>query len=360
MKICYIVNDLNRKAGTEKAVTLIANKMAEMNNDVSILSFVDVESPGYKINESINIINFNMKGKSLKTHYFEAVKRIRDIVKDGNFDYVVEAEVYNRLFTTYALRNSKTKIITWEHFNYYVTLGRKERAFARRLAARYSDAIVTLTELDKKNYNANLNCRGIVKAINNPAEFKPLNGCDYNSKNILAIGRFTYQKGFDILLKCWKKINESNKDEEWTLNIVGDGEDKEKLQQYIKEEGLESTVRLCEPTSEIEKYYLNSSIYVMTSRFEGLPMVLIEAMSFGLPVVSLNCQTGPSDLIEDGKNGFLCEFEDYDGFAEKVQELMKNTGKREVIGKEAKNIINKLDIDVITNKWLDLFEELGG
>lgn len=360
MKICYIVNDLNRKAGTEKAVTLIANKMAELDNDVSILSFVDVISPGYKIHESINIINLNMKNKSLKIYYFEVVKKIIDIIKDNCFDYVIEAEVYNRLFTTYALRKSKAKIITWEHFNYYVTLGRKERAFARCLAARYSDAIVTLTELDKKNYITNLKCRGIIKAIGNPVEFRPTNKCEYNSKNVLAVGRFTYQKGFDILLKCWKRINESNKNGEWKLNIVGDGEDKKKLQQFIREERLENTVRICEPTSEIAKYYLNSSIYVMTSRFEGLPMVLIEAMSFGLPVVSLNCQTGPSDLIEDGKNGFLCDFKDYDSFCEKVEYLMKDKEIREKIGNEAKNITNKLDIDVIANKWMDLFEELGG
>lgn len=360
MKICYIVNDLNRKAGTEKAVTLIANKMAQLNNDVSIISFVDVISPGYKLDKSIKIINLNMQGKSLRTHYFEVAKKLRDIAENNKFDYIIEAEVYNRLFTTYALRKTKAKIITWEHFNYYVTLGRKERAFARRLAARYSDAIVTLTELDRKNYNNNLKCRGIVKAIGNPVEFISQEECNYSAKNILAIGRFTYQKGFDILLQCWKKVNESIRNEGWILNIVGDGEDKEKLQQYIIDEGLEGTVKLCEPTSEIEKYYLNSSIYVMTSRFEGLPMVLIEAMSFGLPVVSLNCQTGPSDLIEDGKNGFLCGLKDYDTFVNKLEELMKNVEIRRTIGKEAKNVSNKLNIDIISNKWLELFEELGG
>lgn len=358
MKICYIVNDLNKRAGTEKAVTLIANKMAELGHDITILSFINIVSPGYKLNENIKILDLDIQG-SLKVKYISVIKKIRKIVKKYNFDFVVEAEVYNRLFTTTALAYLDVKVVTWEHFNYFVTLGRKERAFARVLASKYSDAIVTLTERDRNNYLDNLKCKAIIKSIPNAVEFTPQFTCNYENKNILAVGRLTYQKGFDILLRCWNDVVKCGKASGWILNIVGNGEDKEKLENYIIENGIEKNVIIHEPTSKIEEFYKGSSIYVMTSRFEGLPMVLIEAMSFGMPVVSLDCQTGPAELIVDGENGYLCEVDDFETFCTRLISLIECIEMREVMGKEAKKVIDRLDIDIILNKWIELFKELG-
>lgn len=356
MKICILINDLNNRAGTERSATLIANSLAEHGYDVSILSFVDVVEPGYKINDKIKIINLGVKCKNNKTGYIKIVKAIRSLVIKEKFDVFIEAEVYNRLFTTLAMRGTKTKVITWEHFNFFVTLNRKERKFARWLAAKYSDAIVTLTEKDKLNYLNNLKCTAIVENIANTLVYYPERFSNLESKKVLAVGRFNYQKGFDVLIEVWNKSK--MKDRGWILEIVGDGEEKTKIEDLIKKYNLSNSIKLSPATNKIEEKYLEANLYAMTSRFEGFPMVLIEALSFGLPVVSFDCQTGPSELIKDGENGYLIEDKDIDTFAERLNIISEDSQILKQMGLYARESIKNLDIKYISEKWINLLERI--
>ncbi|MEG0297760.1 MAG: glycosyltransferase family 4 protein [Clostridium sp.] len=360
MKICFIVNDLNMKAGTERAVTIVANNLSKAGYDITILSFMDVKKSGYELHKDVKVVDLNVGTTNFKLGYFKVVKNLRNIVKTGKYDFVVEAEVYNRLFSMFALKGLSTKLITWEHFNYFVTLGRKERAFARKLAAKYSDAVVTLTEADRINYEQNEKCVAKIRAIANPVVFKPEEKSKLDNKSVLAIGRLTYQKGFDILLECWKRLKEQDPTNEWILNIVGEGEDREKLEAFIKQNNLEGSIFLKGATSNIKDYYLESSIYAMTSRFEGLPMVLIEALSFGIPIVSMDCQTGPAELITSGENGYLSEMDDTQEFVNNMITIMNDNELRKTMGRNTEQVLGKLDEDVILNKWVDLFKELKG
>lgn len=356
MKICFLINNLNNRAGTERSATLIANSLAENGYNVSILSFVDVDKPGYDINNNIKIIDLGVKCKNNKIGYFKIVKAIKKLMIKEQVDVLIEAEVYNRLFTTLALKNIKTKVITWEHFNYFVTLNRKERKFARWLAAKYSDAIVTLTEKDKLNYLKNLNCNALVKNIANTLVYYPKEFSKLESKKVLAVGRLNYQKGFDVLIEIWNKSY--MKEKGWMLEIVGDGEDREKLERKIEQYNLQSSIILTPATNQIQEKYLQSNLYVMTSRFEGFPMVLIEALAFGLPAISFDCQTGPSELIHDGENGYLIEDNNIDMFVDRLNALSLDNAKIKCMGSNATESIKDLDIKYISKKWIDLIERI--
>ena len=168
------------------------------------------------------------------------------------------------------------------------------------------------------------------------------------------------QKDFFRLVDIWEIVQRDLRFGEWKLHIVGDGLLKEQIQEKIKTKNLQDSIILKPFTNQIEQEYLQASIYVMTSLFEGLPMVLIESASFSLPQISFDINTGPSDIIENEKSGFLVEDNDLEGYAEKLKALMQDQNLRESMGKRAKEIAQeKFSKEVIMKKWFELFERLS-
>jgi glycosyltransferase involved in cell wall biosynthesis len=247
----------------------------------------------------------------------------------------------------------KTKVISWEHFNYYSDLNSKARRLGRILASRFSEKIVTLTEEDKYNYLNNLKCKTEVISIANPTPFEVDKRSQLQNKVCLAVGRLVHIKGFDILLRLWAKVIEEKED--WILQIVGSGEEEAKLKKICKDLYLENYVEFVPHTDNIEEYYLNASIYLMTSRFEGLPMTLIEAKSFGLPCISFDCKTGPKDIIKDNIDGYVVEEGNEEKFIERVFKLIENKEKRKLFGQKAAED-NRYKIKNIIDKWERLLD----
>src|SRR5690606_20540900 len=151
-------------------------------------------------------------------------------------------------------------------------------------------------------------------------------------KRIIAAGRLTHQKGFDILIDIYEKVYQQAPD--WELNIFGEGEDREHLQEKITRKGLEKYIKLCGSVKNISENYQKSSIFVLSSRWESFGLVLIEAMNHGLPSISFDCD-GPKNIITDGKNGFLIPKFDIKLFSEKLLSLMQDSELRNKIGNKA-------------------------
>lgn len=217
---------------------------------------------------------------------------------------------------------------------------------------RKFDKFVVLTEEDK-GYWGNL---PNIEVIGNAAMSMAKEVSDSSCKRVIAVGRLDYQKGFDRLIKAWKIVSNVHKD--WQLDIFGQGEWEDMLQQMIDENGLKEMTHINRPTKNIGKEYAQSAMLVMSSHYEGFPMVLVEAMACGVPAVSFNCTCGPRDIIRDGENGLLVKDGDIEGLANALMRLMDDESLRRQMGAEARKVVDTFSEEKIMTKWVDLFTSL--
>ena len=355
-KICFLSGDMSRSGGTERVLAIIANELCKKEDlfEIHILSTVNENMTSFfpldkRIKQSRIL---NDKALNFKKQYFKVVKGMRNYVKKNNIDVFIDVEVISSIFSIPATRFTSTKHIAWEHFNFYENNGSSLRALARKIDAKFSDYIITLTEEDKNNYLNNLKIIGKIDYIYNPMEIKEVKKCSLHSKQIVSVGRLTYQKGFNMLIDVAKDVLEKNKEYKWL--ILGDGEDKNRLQEKINKYNLQDRLILKGKVSNVEDYYKNSSLYVMTSRFEGLPMTLLEAKSYKMPIVSFDCPTGPSEIIRNNINGYLVKANDIKEMSNKVNSVLLDDKKLKKFSDKAELDIDKFNIHSIINKWTNI------
>ena len=231
-------------------------------------------------------------------------------------------------------------------------LADKYRAMMDERLVRKFDRFVVLTEEDAKMWGEMPN----IRVIPNAANFIAQKYSDCSEKRVIAVGRLDYQKSFDRLVLVWEKVHEKMPD--WRLDIFGQGEWKEMLQGMIDERGLQDCMRLNGPTKDIGKEYAESSMLVMSSHYEGFPMVMIEAMACGLPAVCFDFKCGPRDIIQHEENGLVVPDGDIDGLAEAMIRLMKDEKLRERMGENAKRVVETYSEERVMGLWGDLYEEI--
>ena len=214
------------------------------------------------------------------------------------------------------------------------------------------DRMVVLTESAKNDWSELSN----VTLIPDPLPFTADEVSPLTFKRLVCIGRYDFDKGNDLLLQAWAKIEKQIP--EWIIDIYGNG-NMETYQQLMVQLGIDSSrCHLHGPITEVRKEYLQSSLFVLPSRYEGFGLVLIEAMACGLPVVSFDCENGPRNIISDGQNGFLVQPFDVDAFAERLLMLIRNEELRQKMGVEAHQSSRQYQIENIALRWKSLFEEL--
>ena len=357
--ICFLNGDMSRSGGTERVTSIIANELSKTNKfKVHVLSTTNKSNTSFfELNKNI-IQDRVLKDAQVnfKKQYFNVVKGIREYIKQNDIDILIDVDIISDIFSIPATRFTKTKLISWEHFHIYNNNGSKLRDISRWLAARYSDYIITLTEKDKNNYIKKLNIKNKIDYIYNPIIKDNEETCDIEAKQILSVGMLRHVKGFDMLCEISNKVLHQNKNWKWI--ILGDGEDRELLERKIKEYNLEGRLILKGNVSNVDDYYKSSSIYVMTSRFEGFPMTLLEAKSYKLPIVSFDCLTGPSDIITDSVNGYLVEPYNKSVMVNKVNELIENSNLRREFSSKSNCDIEKFKINKIINKWVQIIEHI--
>lgn len=188
-----------------------------------------------------------------------------------------------------------------------------------------------------------------------------ISGSDYattESKRVIAVGRLDYQKSFDRLIEAWSLVHQTDKYSDWHLDIFGQGEWRDMLQQMIDERGLQDRVTLNKPTKDIAKEYASSSMLVMSSHYEGFPMVMIEAMACGLPVVTFDYKCGPRDIIDHEINGLLVKDGDIEGLAKAMISMMRDDAARKRMGENAKKVVETYSEEVVMKQWIELFNTL--
>ena len=217
---------------------------------------------------------------------------------------------------------------------------------------RYSDAIVTLTQGDAAMWGQHPNIHIIPNTTS--IDIQTISSCE--APRVIAAGRLTWQKGFDRLIDAWNIVQKRHPD--WILDIFGEGFYKDSLARQIKDRKLEHSITIHPFTQNITQEYLNSSILALSSNYEGFGLVLIEAMSLGVPCVSFDCPFGPSEIIRNQEDGLLVKNGDIQGFANALCHLIEHEAERKAFGKRAKQNITRYSLRNIMPQWEILFHKL--
>lgn len=373
MKIAYCISATHNSGGMERVLFNKVKHLVEVEKyDISIITTDQKgKEPYFLFPNGVNFYDLSINycddinlpiliRKSKLIHKRKKhKKRLDDLLKINHFDIVISM-MCDDFYFLHKIHDKSIKIAEF-HFTRFSRLPRaglkkyltplyKKREV--NLAKKYSK-IILLTNEEKKSWPELNN----IEVIPNSLIKVPQNKSDLNSKIVTAIGRFTYDKGFDELIYAWKEVSKKNPD--WVLQICGDGELKELITELISKLGLTSTIKYIPPTQHIEEVYLDTAIYVMTSRSEGLPMVLIEASSYGLPLVVFDCPCGPREIVIDRFNGFLIPNRDVKEFSNAIDYLIKDDALRKLMGENAKiSVIEKFNNTKIMNQWVSLFTEL--
>lgn len=378
MRILYYIPSLYSSGGLERIITYKANYLADkFGYDVMVLTS---EQQGkdryYKLSESVNSVDIDVVfdgGAHQKTKIRRLLEypfkyrlfknRFSSVLYDFNPDITISTLRRELNFIT-SLKYGGVKIgefhVTRHSYHGGAIRG---KGLLNRLLKFLSgkllvynmkklSTVVLLTKEEVLNWPELNN----TIVIYNPLTFSTERFSDCNSHEVIAVGRYSYQKGFDLLIEAWKIVHEKHSD--WILNIYGEGE-RESLTRQISDYHLENSCFLRMPVNNIADKFADSSIFVLSSRFEGFGMVICEAMTCGVPPVSFACPCGPKDIITDGFDGLLVETGNIEDMAQKICYLIESETLRKQMGSRAKASVERFNTENIMDQWRDLFERLS-
>ena len=358
-KIALVKWSIDRTDGGLKVATSLANELSTMY-EVHLLSMISTENNFFSLKQSVRYQNLSSKKISMSKNFLEAVKLLRNYLKEENIDIVFGIGMSMNTVGVASTIGLRTKFVSCDHTNSIVDIDTKVKKIQRYIGAKFADKLVTLTQEDRENY---IKKYGVsderICYIYNWKE-AALSEVSYNKKStkIVTVGRFDYQKGYDYLVQVAKKVLAKRFD--WTWEIYGSGNQDEvdKIRNLINENDLQDKLVIKGLEKNQDLIYGDKGIYVMTSRYEGLPLVLLEAQQYNLPIVSFSCPTGPNEIIEDGVNGYLVECYNTDKLSEKLLELMEDEVLRQSFSEHAKDNLDKFNKDKILKQWLELIETI--
>lgn len=391
MKICFITSSVFNLGGVQRVTSVIASKLNE-EHDVSILCLSDefpIDRAIYNLGEKVKVeiktdlllkksftrlvgrigreINnktslLNTKGMVEVLINFYYPKKIQnkfvDYINSKEFDIVIGVEGGYSILLGAISNRIKAKTIGWQHNSYDAYLKNLFRYYWHQdeMFNRYIpklDKYVVLNEYDREMFkkNNNINCH----VISNPRSFDSDIKSEVKSNNFFAAGRFEYQKGFDLLIQAFEIF--STKNSEWNLTIVGEGKEKDTINNLIMKYNLNGRIKIEPFTKNIKKYFLNSSTLLLSSRWEGMPMIVLEALEMGVPTIAYDI-TAVKPLITDGQQGLIVEKYDVNSYANAMLSIANNYELRREMGLKASAKSEEFSIENIKNNWNKLIDEL--
>lgn len=349
IRICFYGHFLGR--GTERATVELANMLCEKYR-IHILNTADVELT-YKLDKRVvySIINSNgviktsiSLGVYLKQHYI---------------DILVAVESLSGITALPAAILTGTKSIIWDHGNYFQTKGSKYMNITRKIELLFCDAYVVLTDRDVRLYQKHFkHIRTMLLRIYNAVEIQFRDFYDVNSKTIISIGHIDSNKNFIIIPRIACSVFCKHSD--WNWDIYGNGNERDvaELRKAIKQYHMENHIRLKGFINDIESVYNTASFCVMTSIHEGFPLVLIEAKSHGIPIISFDIDTGPDEIIRDGVNGYLIKPYDTDEMTNRIRQMIEEPERRQSFSENCHLDLFELKPDVILYQWIELLDNI--
>ena len=275
---------------------------------------------------------------------------MRKILKNLNAGIVISSEYPFTVAAVLAGTKKYSRLIAWEHHHFAWLKKNCFWTFLCKQAYPKLNGIICLNKDEATHYEGIAPAFIIPNFVENTTGKRSL----VTNKTILAVGWLIHRKGIDMLLKAAREV--LTKHPGWTWKLIGDGEMKDEVLQFISNEKLEDRFILQSPVdSNINDEYINASLFVLSSRYEAFPMVLLEAMSFGIPCISFDCPSGPAEIITDPEDGLLVEKENPVKLAEAISSLITNEEKRKKMGEKAFTNIQHFSPERIYELWQQLF-----
>ncbi len=377
MRIVYIIKYIAQLGGLDRVMSYKMNYLAQHGHEVYLITYEQGSHPiSFPLDDRIEHTDVDVRfftrhgGGLIKRvrQYFEMrktfKKRICAKVKEIDPDVIVTlTDSYTlldilmkipgrayRVIESHVERNSFQKRFDFKGKPVlYQAASLFDRYITRQI--KRANCLVTLTQHDADAWPE----LKFVKVIANPLSYVPETCSTLGNKQIISVGRLEWQKGYDLLLEVWKKVHTVHPD--WTLSVFGDGFHRESLEKKTREYGLEGSLKWEHATPHIFDRYLESSLYVMSSRYEGFGLVLTEAMSCGVPCISFNCPFGPSDIIKDGEDGLLVPANDVQRMADSICRLIEDEPLRKSMGEKALHNVQRYAPQNIMQHWEVLFTD---
>lgn len=382
MKIVYINKSMAQWGGVERIYCDKMNYLSKKHGyDITVMTYEQGNhSIPYHLDKNIKIIDLDVRFFPL--YKYNVIQRqilfkkklrllkskLDNVLKEINPDYVV--------LTTYemdkfpCILSLPYRFIVESHICMEEILQSKKHnnilakaissIIDRRRISYLNNAkyLVTLTQADKQDWQRHIDTD--IRVIPNMVTCYPEKITPYGSRpnRIVCAGRLDPQKGFDYLIEAWKQI--AHKHPSWSIDIFGHGDLEEDLNKQIRECSLEERISIHKPTNHIYDEYESSALYVLSSRYEGFALVLIEAMSCGTPCVAFDCPNGPSELIASGEDGLLVPLGDIDKLAEAMDWMITHKEERQQMSLKARTKAKNYTAESIMPQWAALFESIAG
>lgn len=360
MNVAFIHAGFSKSGGIERVVSIILNALSKDSEyNLFSIEYVKSEKLSVKIDDAVKRFHLYESGISMTSALVKGgvINKTIRLLKENNIDVVIGCGALYFPVAVVAGKLANVKSICWEHTNPKINCDFKFQKQIRMFGLRYSDANVLITESAKKYYDSIKKKKNIL--IYNPVdddlfvEYTPYN---IESKKIISVGRLCYAKNYDLLIKIAEKV--LKKHDGWSWDIYGDGEEYEKLNRIISKTSVIGRLALKGNALNIYELYSNYSFLVMTSRYEGFPMVLLEGAAKSLPLVSFDVETGPNEIIIDSVNGYLIDKYNPDIMVERIDNLINNEEKRKKMSSNAYDTAKKFSLETICAAWKSLLREM--
>jgi glycosyltransferase involved in cell wall biosynthesis len=352
MKICFIIHDVTARAGTERAQANLANTLDARGESVSIWSCYRRNlSPGFRLSSGVKVSYGRRNPLPWFLDYPWLMCAFALFVIRHRPQWIVCTDTNRLIVALLAAFVPGVRLAVWEHFALSHSITKGRGMLARRLSAVLASRIVTQTERDAKLYAELFAPSGTITTIPNIA-IRPATEKAVRRQEVLAMGRLAPQKGFDLLLEAWSIALKRLPD--WSLRIVGDGQLRDQLVRQASTLGIETRVIFTPFSDDPFSLFSQCGIFVLSSRFEGLGLVLIEAMTCGAACISFDCPNGPREVIRNGVNGLLVPAERVDALASAMVILGENPMLRHRLGNAARSVSRKFSEPRVAARWHDV------
>ncbi|VAX23741.1 hypothetical protein MNBD_NITROSPINAE02-1784 [hydrothermal vent metagenome] len=364
MRVTMVIPSMG-SGGAERVMSVMVNYWAAKEWEITLITLAGGSSPPfYKLVSAVRYVPLGVACDSSGflsglLNNFRRIKLLRREIIRSAPQVVISFIDSTNVLSIIAAMGTGTPVIVSEHNDPFMWKIGRVWDELRKVTYPFAKKIVLLSESSKSFYSIKVREKSIVipNPIVSPAG-APDTSHDIPVKKpcVMAMGRFDSGKGFDILLKAFASAIDKNR--EWSLVILGDGPLRRALEQMAVKLGIEPNVSMPGTVKNPFAYLRQADIFVLSSRYEGFPMALCEAMACGAPVVSFDCKTGPGEIITDGADGILVPAEDGEALSFAVERLMKDKAKRARLGANATKIVDKFGVEKVMKQWEKVLQDV--